>query len=171
MDLIEINPSLKFFRMCTILLKITVCLKVFRNRNATMMNTINPIIRYGEVIVLVSFSWISGLCFKKRIICPNCEKITIASSIKSETTSIKRSATTVPNNFVNDIFSYLARTPHRETSPIRGKAIFIRYPIITAIKVLTNLGLWPIGSIISPQRNVRLMWLINPIKSETIIQK
>ena len=52
-----------------------------------------------------------------------------------------RSATTVPKDFSTGIPSYLLRIAHLETSPNLGTARFAKYIIITAKKVLDNLGL------------------------------
>ncbi len=56
-----------------------------------------------------------------------------------------RSVNTVPNALLKGIFSYLANTPHRLTSPRRGNARLAKYPMKTAKNTLMKLtvkGVW-----------------------------
>jgi hypothetical protein len=48
---------------------------------------------------------------------------------------------TVPKSALKGIFSFFDSTPHRTNSPIRGTAVFARYPIITAKNVVETLVL------------------------------
>ena len=49
-----------------------------------------------------------------------CDRMTTKVMNRMSKESITRSVTTVPRDFRNEVPSYLAKTPHRLNSPLRG---------------------------------------------------
>lgn len=162
---------MKWFAVYSIFLKILLRLILFQNKTRRIIIKTPVPIKSGEVINEISLLSTSGFCFKNLMTCPNWVKTINSVKNPSASRSNIRSVIMVPINRAKEIFSYLASTPHFESSPIRGITRFMIYPIITAKKVLTRRGMCPMGSIRYRHRMARLIWLKNPMKIEIHIQK
>lgn len=97
-----------------------VRMRRFRRVTTSMMVATNPPISTGEVIMSVTFCSTAGFWRRKLKIYPDWASRASRVMNNNISTSMILSVTTVPIRRAKEIFSYLARTPQREISPMRG---------------------------------------------------